>query len=662
MRGLYILVLLALVLPTAQPGPSSSLELDAGVNLEQAVAEQVSEMLITEVCPGRPVEYVIITNHGEERPLGSMTVDDGEGNITILANITLGRAESLAIVADGDMFSDLRPGIPYIEKGNASLKWSGKFALADGGDEAILRSIDRAVIDVVAYGSSLYSGEGWQGPVLGTVPKGHALFRGAIDSNSSADWSVEPPGRSDHIQHTFRAVVEPFSAPETAAGRIAREISMASRTVNCSVYEISDPFVIDQLVRCAGRGLRVNVLIEGQPVGGLSDRSLDGVATLTAAGVGVREMRSIDSYKRYDYMHAKYMVVDSRRVTLMSENWGSGLYANRGWGVTMDGVEIGTYFDRVFDGDYNGPLDAQVPRAAGDILGGSEQPDAPDELLRYRCEVTTILSPDHSIGSLKGFIDNAMDTILVEQLSVDPDWLEGPSLLASLIGAAERGVKVRLLLDSSWDREDNQAVADKLNALAAAEGYDLKAQVISPYHGLAVMHNKGLVIDDLAIISSINWGDSALCENREAGAAVRSEQIAAYFSELFWADWAVDPIPPVVVLPWTHIEVPEGRPVLLDASNSSDNAHYLEVEWDIDGDGSVDSNATTWAVKLPAGNHAIVLILRDRGNNTVTATCQVSVLPAGGATVPMATAVLLALPAVVVTMIIVWKKVFRRSP
>jgi len=170
------------------------------------------------------------------------------------------------------------------------------------------------------------------------------------------------------------------------------------------------------------------------------------------------------------------------------------------------------------------------------------------------------------------------------------------------------------------------------------------------------MHNKGMVIDDLTVISSINWGDSAMRENREVGAVVRSELIASYFSSIFYEDWSIDPIPPVISLPWTYIEVPEGRPLLLDASASSDNASAIIFEWDIDGDGSIESDAASWAVKLPAGNHSVVLTVRDLGNNTVTATCWVDVTPNSSASASEAASLLLVLPLVFVSAVMAWKR------
>lgn len=655
------MVLLVLVLPTAQPGPSStSSEQSMLAAYDHSPAAPVRGPLITEVCPGRPVEYVIITNFGDELVLDGMTIDDGEGTIILPPGMVLGSGASVAFTADGKAFADLRPGIRCIEKGNASLGWSGRFALADGGDEVLLRAGDRSVIDAAVYGASAYRGDGWSGPPVVGVTKGHAMVRRGGDTNTSSDWKVEPPGRSDHPQPVFDAVVEPFSAPETAAWRIARELSLASRTANCSVYEISDPFIVEQLVRCVRRGVEVNVLIEGQPVGGLSGRSKDAAVTLAAAGVRILELRSFDSYKRYDYLHSKYLVVDGRRVTVMSENWGSGLYSNRGWGVTMDAWDLGSYYDGVFDRDFNGRIDVAPPRSGGKLMQLVDAPDGTDETVRYRCKVVPVLSPDHSMASLKGFIDSARETVLVEQMSIEPRWTSEPSLLTSLIDAAKRGTKVRVLLDSSWGRADNQAVADKLNSLAKKHGYDLEARVISPYHGLSVMHNKGLVIDDLAIVSSINWGDSALFENREVGAAVRSGPVAAFFSSLFWMDWEIDPMPPVACLPWTYMEVSEGRPVLLDAGRSSDNAPGMVFEWDIDGDGTIDSTAESWAVKLPVGNHTIVLTLRDKGNNTAVAICWIKVCPAESGMVGSAWTALIVLPAVALVLVLFWKRTISR--
>jgi hypothetical protein len=282
----------------------------------------------------------------------------------------------------------------------------------------------------------------------------------------------------------------------------------------------------------------------------------------------------------------------------------------------------------VFRSDFLGVLDVMAPKIEGNLLPlpppATYNDDGYD---RYRCQVTTLVSPDHAAGALQGLIDQARDTILVEQLSIEKDWLEGSGLLGRLLSAAARGVKVRVLLDSSWGAANNLAVVEELNRQARATSVDLEARMVSSHHNFSVMHNKGLVIDDLAIVSSINWGDSALYQNREVGVAIRSGPISSFFVDLFRQDWSVDPEPPVVVLPWTFQQVRSGDPVLLDASSSNDNAPSLRFCWDINGDDVEDSNASSWTIRLPAGNHTITLSVRDLGGNTVTATCWVEVLP-----------------------------------
>jgi cardiolipin synthase A/B len=665
MRGLPILVLLVLVLPTIQPGPLSSPGTGASFgplveDLSSAQTASTARLLLTEICPGRPTDYVIITNEGEDISVQGLMISDGEGNITVLSDIMLSHGDSLALASDRAAFRTLHPEIVCLVKGEANLSWGGRFTLADAGDEVMLFSADGSVLDVVIYGSSPYQGLGWVGPGAGTVFKAHALVRSGPDTDGASDWSVEPPGRSDFPIGVFDAIVEPFSVPENAAERLLRELDLASRVVNCSVYEISDPSIVNALAQCSRRGLEVNVLIEGQPVGGLSNASLTAIATLQAANVKVRETCSMDSYKRYDFLHAKYLVLDARRVVVMSENWGTGLNNNRGWGACMDGAGIACYFDRVFEADFSGPLDVKVPVVSVPTLAPIEQGTTDlDDLVRYRCQVTTLLSPDYAGGALHELILNARGTVLVEQLSVDKNWVSGPGLVADLVSAAARGVKVRLLLDNSWGGVDNGIVVNALNKLAEKNGLDLEARLISDYHRLSVMHNKGLIVDDRTVISSINWGDSAVNENREAGVIITSPSVADHFADLFWQDWSIDPIPPQALLPWTYLQLHSGEPVFLDGRCSTDNGGVLSFEWDINGDGLPENTSASWGVGLPDGNNTILLTVRDRGNNTANATCWVEILPVVAKDNDPLILAALAVPVLVPVVIIMWKKIIR---
>ena len=119
-----------------------------------------------------------------------------------------------------------------------------------------------------------------------------------------------------------------------------REIGYARNSIDACVYELGDPIVTKIFMEAEARGVDVNMLIEGQPVAGLSNSSKTAIAALVEAGCDIPLMVSNQSYRRYDCLHAKYFVVDQERVTVMSENWAGGLVSNRGWGVTVVSQEL----------------------------------------------------------------------------------------------------------------------------------------------------------------------------------------------------------------------------------------------------------------------------------------------------------------------------------
>jgi hypothetical protein len=57
-------------------------------------------------------------------------------------------------------------------------------------------SVRNTTVDLVLYGDAEHSGPGWSGPALGPIPRAHSMVRIGGDSDTSGDWSIEPPGRS----------------------------------------------------------------------------------------------------------------------------------------------------------------------------------------------------------------------------------------------------------------------------------------------------------------------------------------------------------------------------------------------------------------------------------------------------------------------------------
>lgn len=561
---------------------------------------------------------------------------------------TVHPGEEIILCSNTSVLVGIRPGARSYLYPSDGLKVSGQFILADKGDEVLLFDSTALLADMVAYGESEYRGEGWEGQPVGKPARGHAIQRrGASDTNSSFDWSIAPPGRSRFAQVEWRALVEPFIAPQQARCRLLRELSHASSTVSIAVYELEDPIVAAAIAGCARRGLDVKILIEGQPVGGLSKESASAAVALDDAGCEVLLSKSWNGYKRYDYIHCKYAVFDNKRTLVMSDNWVAGaLDGNRGWGVVVDSKEIAAYMTEVFDHDTRSlSLDVSVSR---DVLGkagsaaasGDSIPQSagPEDLVRYFGTVSPIVSPDFSAERLLGLIRGAKDQILMEQFYCDLDWSSAPNLVDELFSAASRGVRVRVLLDSSWfnsgNGRNNSKVVALMNERARSMGVDLEARGLSPYHEFRVLHNKGLIIDDTSIVSSMNWGYIPFYENREVGFEIESAEVASFFRACFWRDWAVDPLPPTILLEPTEVVVVEGSPVLLDASSSTDNVGIARIIWYRSGDGSLAYEGPTHAVRLPSGVHNFRVVVTDVFNNSASADFKVIVLEGYQGAVP----------------------------
>ena len=69
-------------------------------------------------------------------------------------------------------------------------------------------------------------------------------------------------------------------------------------------------------------------------------------------------------------------------------------------------------------------------------------------------------------------------------------------------------------------------------------GYDTSAVVMSSDDEVTKLHNKGIIVDgEHVLVSSINWGDSALVRNREMGLLLSSPSVAQVYTDSWYEDW-----------------------------------------------------------------------------------------------------------------------------
>ncbi|WP_228546224.1 phospholipase D-like domain-containing protein [Halegenticoccus tardaugens] len=395
---------------------------------------------------------------------------------------------------------------------------SDRLALANDGERVrLLRDGD--AVDAVSYDDAP-EGERW-------IRDGEPRWR---------PLGYEPRSAVDAGPATARAFVLPDdpAVPTAALRRADRRILLAA-------YTFTSRDVADELVAAVERGVSVRVLVDDAPVGGIAAREATVLDRLTASGVEVEVIGG--ERARYAFHHPKYAVVDDRAL-VMTENWkpsGTGGRGSRGWGVEVESSDTAAELAGVFDADA-GWRDSTPWREfrRGQTFVESEPADG-----RYASRVETervevdrvrvVTAPGNAEEAIVDELDGASERIDVVQPTVDDR--THPFLRAS-VRAAERGVRVRILLSGAWYvEEDNRALVDSVNGYAERRSLPLEAQIAEPRGRYEKIHAKGIVVDDRVVLGSVNWNNASVRENREVALVLESEAAAAYYRGVFEADW-----------------------------------------------------------------------------------------------------------------------------
>ncbi len=523
-----VILLCALLLAVSAINPSS--------------ASSITHPVIFEFLPNPEAlmdqgEYVVIYNPtGQEIDISGFILTDLEGELEIPGGTIL------------DPESNYRIELP-----------ADGIQLSNSGDEVILLDNALHMVDCVIYGHSEYKGEGWQGFMLGSASEERIFRRFYLDKDTDTAYEWLPlkeyyRGQSEFMpsSKSFSGEVTVFVSPDCSLEILQKEIRSASiLRVNVYLFESQD--IEREVVDLLSRGGTVYILIEGSPVGGISDTEVKILKHIIEKGGEVRF--SNDSLYRLN--HAKYALIDSDTIIIGSENWNSGGYppdgsiGNRGWGVVIKDREIFHDMFSIFEHDWA----HGIKISPSDLPQGSKSDsDEPDnryghkvfESKNINAEFTTsmIIGPDNSLHyeTIIETINSAEKTLYIEQAYIRRNWRtdENP-YLQSAINAATQGVEVKVLLDSMWyntnEENDNDELCNYLNDIASQENLDLEARLVER-DGITKIHNKGVIVDgQKVLISSINWNKHSPTYNREVGIIIENPELAAYYTEVFLYDW-----------------------------------------------------------------------------------------------------------------------------
>ena len=473
----------------------------------------------------------------------------------------------------------------------------GKISLPNAGGKLRLLDPGGAVADVLLYGDETTPADGWQGPPAQLYTRDVVTAQGQVwqrkrvpqtglplDTNCAQDWAgdlrdalwgrqVRWPGWLGWDAGTFarpqesEALADTLLAvgPEGLYVPIAQTLGAAQATIDLVVYTLEHPQLAQLLAEAARRGVRVRILLDGAPPGGITKLQKWCVAQVAAAGGDVRYFALPDDTpnglkRRYRYVHAKYGIVDGHVALVLTENFSEDamplpaqhpLGGRRGFAVLTNAPPVVAGLMALFAADWApdrfldlrpyDPADAKYGAPPADYLPPPppeyEVADSPfGEPLSIHgvTHFALVSAPENALRPDAGFFAligraGPGDELALLQLYEQRHW--GPSSsnpladpnprLEALIAAARRGARVRILLDSFFDDpaelRSNAATAAYVRAVAAEEGLDLQAQLGNPTTG--GIHAKLLLAriggETWSAVGSLNGGEVSFKLNRE---------------------------------------------------------------------------------------------------------------------------------------------------
>jgi phosphatidylserine/phosphatidylglycerophosphate/cardiolipin synthase-like enzyme len=284
--------------------------------------------------------------------------------------------------------------------------------------------------------------------------------------------TLAPIGKSSPTNRTALPVTGVFIEPGDGRAPLLDEIRAARHSIDLEVYIVTDDAILESLEEARRRGVEIRVILEEQPFGGGGGQE-EMFARLERAGFAVRWGNPV-----FRFSHIKMMVVDDAVAIIMNQNLTESAFStNREFGVVTNRADAVQAAAAIFAADWNRGV----------------EPD-PGPL---------VASPTNAREQLLALVSGARVS-----LDLYAEVLRDPQLLDALAAAAERGVRVRVIVSPTAD------FAAEVDELAAA-GVEIR------FSSSLYIHAKLIIADGKrAFIGSQNLSATSLDQNRELGIIV----------------------------------------------------------------------------------------------------------------------------------------------
>ena len=335
--------------------------------------------------------------------------------------------------------------------------------------------------------------------------------------------------------------------PESFAKRFEL-IENAKQSINLMMWAIYDDetgfLTAQKLIEKAREGVKVRIIVDGQ-VAHYQKGKHKLLEYLEAAGIPVVRWHNPDSSHPYDGQHRKILVVDSASAIAGGMNIGdhySHMGKSQKWrdqDVLVEGPAAAES-ERLFAREWN----AQIAR----IEAQSSATEIAEMRQKGYLSLEEPADPAFAGDSLVAVInhvprenDNGLKSILLSietaKKSIDIEngyFIMTPALLRALERARERGVRIRVLMNSQESLDVPALLSPMLESASAVKD---KGAEIYLRKG-STLHAKFMVVDDYAWVGSYNFQPRSDRMEREVLYGVLDPAFAERMRRIFEADIA----------------------------------------------------------------------------------------------------------------------------
>jgi len=293
--------------------------------------------------------------------------------------------------------------------------------------------------------------------------------------------------------YTYTLVTE----PNQGLTPIYNIITAAKKTIDMTMYELTDTQAEQLLAQAAAAGVTVRVILDQN-----LEKSNNQAAYTYLSQNGVQVHWANPTYAA---THQKTITADDSTTAIMTLNLTSQYYStSRDFAVIENDPNDISAIEQVFNADFQNQT---VTPPDGDDL---------------------VWSPTNSQTALLNLINSAEHSLLIEN-----EEMSDTNIVNALVSAASRGVLVQIAMTN----DDNEYASEFKQLVAAGAEISTYAETASLYiHAKVILADYGSP-DAQVFIGSENFSNASLTENRELGLIISNAAIMASIDTTLTSDF-----------------------------------------------------------------------------------------------------------------------------